>query len=143
MSPISATPPVRAEPSKADWKRLVARAHRSLGEILPLLGEAPSALPHLRQAVALLEAVSAGAPADVSARLDLSSAYEMLGDVSGRSGIVSLGDADAARDAFQKALAIGMANDDKAAIAGISAPIAATPRPRWKAIGRPPRSPPR
>src|ERR1051326_1625141 len=83
----------------------VARAHRAIGEVLPLRGDAAGAVPHLKASIALLEATPA-ASHDLPAQSELSTCYEMLGDVMGRSGIENLSNPKAARAAFQKALLV-------------------------------------
>jgi tetratricopeptide (TPR) repeat protein len=79
----------------------LARAHRSIGELLPQRGDAAAAVPHFRAAIAALERAS-----DPEGRRELALSYESLADVLGNTGLVSLADPAGARDAYGKALAI-------------------------------------
>jgi non-specific serine/threonine protein kinase/serine/threonine-protein kinase len=95
----------RAHPADGAATLYLARAHRSIGEVMPLLGDAAGAIPHLKDAVALLEP----AARDETARFELATSYEMLGDVTGHSGIQSFGDRKGARAWYEKALAVNEA----------------------------------
>jgi eukaryotic-like serine/threonine-protein kinase len=83
----------------------LARAHRSIGEVLPVLGDAAGAVPHLRKSVEALESIPPQSR-DLPARLELAAGYEMLGDVLGHNGIENLGDFKAAREAYESSLAM-------------------------------------
>ncbi len=99
---------VRRDPRDIAAAVYLARAHRSLGEVLPQRGDTAGAVPHLKESVSILESI----PADrlsVAARFDLAMCYEMLGDVLGHSGIENVGDPKAARAAYEKALAVDQA----------------------------------
>jgi non-specific serine/threonine protein kinase/serine/threonine-protein kinase len=97
---------LRSDPKNVDALRYNSRAHRSIGEVLPLQGDATGALPHFRQAISAMERVTQAVPQDVEARFELSTCYEMMGDVLGHSGLANLSDPNAARAAYEKALAI-------------------------------------
>lgn len=97
---------LRREASNINALRYRSRAHRSIGEVLPLQGDAAGAIPHFREAIADMERVAKADPADAAARTELSTCYEMMGDVLGNSGLASLGETAEARGAFEKALAI-------------------------------------
>jgi eukaryotic-like serine/threonine-protein kinase len=92
---------VRRHPADSAARLYLARAHRSVGELLPQHGDVPGAVPHFRAAIAALETSS-----DPAARRELATCHESLGDVLGASGLSSLDDPAAARDAYTKALAI-------------------------------------
>ncbi len=81
-------------------RRYVARSRQHLAEILPLLGQASEAVASLRAAVEIFEDLAKTRPGDLQPQIDLSSAYEGLGDLQGRSG-----GRDAALDSFRRSLA--------------------------------------
>ena len=96
----------RLEPENLETQRYLARAHDSVGTLLFTGGDAASAVPHYREAARVTEAMSTRSPTDAGVRQQLMSAYEALGDVSGHPEYPSLGDAKAARTAYQKARAV-------------------------------------
>ncbi len=95
---------VRRDPGDLKARQYQARAHRSLGEVLPLRDDLAGAVTHFRQSIAVLE--SGPSARDPGVRFELSRSYEMLADVLGRSGQTNLGDEKGARAAYEKALAI-------------------------------------
>ena len=97
---------LRSDAKNVDALRYNSRAHRSIGEVLPLQGDATGALPHFRQSISAMERVTQAVPQDAEAHFELSTCYEMMGDVLGHSGLANLSDPNAARAAYEKALAI-------------------------------------
>jgi eukaryotic-like serine/threonine-protein kinase len=92
---------VKRDPGNADGRFYLARAHRAVGELLPVRGEVAEAVPHFRAAIATLEGAT-----DDRARLELSRCYETLGDVLGHQGLANLSDPAGARAAYEKSLAL-------------------------------------
>jgi eukaryotic-like serine/threonine-protein kinase len=92
---------VRRDPSDGTARVYLARAHRSIGEILPQEGDVAGAVPHFRAGIAAVESVP-----DADARIELARCYEMLGDVLGHGGIANLSDSAGARGVYEQALAI-------------------------------------
>jgi eukaryotic-like serine/threonine-protein kinase len=92
---------VRRDPSDRTARVYLARAHRSIGEILPQEGDVAGAVPHFRAGIAAVASVP-----DADARIELARGYEMLGDVLGHSGIANLSDTAGARGAYEQALTL-------------------------------------
>ena len=95
---------LRRDPADVQSRIYAAKAHCSLGEVLPLRGDPSGAVTHLRQAISVLEA--GGGSGDTELRHETARVYEMLGDILGHSGLTNLGDAKGARAAYEKSLAI-------------------------------------
>lgn len=83
---------------------LLARGHQNVSDVLPLAGDPAQAAAHARKAVELFERLARAQPGKAAPRLDLSGAYETLGDILGKTGIANLGDRDAALNNYRKAL---------------------------------------
>jgi len=100
---------VRRDPKDTQARLYLARAHRSLGEVLPVRSDVAGAVPHYREAIRQLEAVGAASSHDLALRFELASCYEMLGDVLGHSGLANLGDSKGARQAYEQGLSVDQA----------------------------------
>jgi tetratricopeptide (TPR) repeat protein len=96
---------VRRNPRDFDAMLDVAKANRSIANILPMQGDPAGGVTHLRQGISVLESALALRPHDTTAQLELSSCNEILGDVLGHPGLANLGDVKGARAAYEKALA--------------------------------------
>jgi len=92
---------VRRQPSDNAARVYLARAHRSIGEILPQEGDVAGAVPHFRAGIAAVNGIPTA-----EARLELARCYEMLGDVLGHGGMANLSDPAGARAAYEQALAL-------------------------------------
>jgi tetratricopeptide (TPR) repeat protein len=97
---------VQRDPKDVEARSLLARAHRALGDLLPLRSDMAGAVSHYREGVSQLEAVGAATSPDLKLRAALSSCYEGLGDILGHSGVPNFGDLKAARQAYEKGLEI-------------------------------------
>lgn len=92
---------LKNHPAESSFKILASRAERALGETMPQIGEATTAVLHLRKAVALVEGDS-----DTESRIEVGRCQEVLGDVLGHQGLANLGDRVAARAAYEASLAV-------------------------------------
>jgi non-specific serine/threonine protein kinase/serine/threonine-protein kinase len=97
---------VRGNPRSLDWRLLLARAHFRLGDTLVPDGDLAGAVPHYREAVRIFEAVAPRIAGDVASQFEMVNAYETLGDALGNPGLPNLGDAQGAKDAYEKARGI-------------------------------------
>ena len=97
---------VDANPNDVAARRYLARSFKSLGQILPGLGEPSEGLADLRQSTAILETLAAADPANRDLQMELAGSYEVRGDLEGHPGLQNLGDPKAARASYDKALAI-------------------------------------
>lgn len=89
-----------------DSRRYLARAHRSVGELIPILGDIAGAVPHFRAAINALDGM-----ADPESRLEVARSYESLGDVLGHPGIANLNDPAGARNAYNQSLTLRASKD--------------------------------
>lgn len=107
---------VKRQPGNADGRFYLARAHRAVGELLPIRGDVAAAVPHFRAAIATLEGAT-----DARARLELARDYETLADVLGHQGLANLSDPAGARAAYEKALALhqGLGSNRGTAVIGM------------------------
>ena len=83
----------------------LARSYRSLGEVLPQLGQPTEAMADLRRAIGILEPLGASVPDD-ELRFQLSNSYQALADLLGHSGSLNLADATGALENYRKALTV-------------------------------------
>jgi non-specific serine/threonine protein kinase/serine/threonine-protein kinase len=93
----------RQHPDSREAQELLARSHDAIGTLLFVGGDATAAMPHLREEVRLADSLATRFPHDAAVQQLLASAYEVVGDASGHPGYKSLGDASAARAAYQQA----------------------------------------
>jgi non-specific serine/threonine protein kinase/serine/threonine-protein kinase len=84
----------------------LARSHKQLGQVLPILGKPTEAAVHLRTASEILESLAASDVENQFLQSELAQCYQALGDVLGHGGMQNLGEQSAALTAYQKALAI-------------------------------------
>jgi serine/threonine protein kinase len=96
---------VRANPKDAAARGYLARSNKALGEVLAHIGRPSEAAADLRQAIAMLEPLTAAKPDD-DLRFDLSNSYEELADLLGHPGQPNLGDPAGAMANYRKALAV-------------------------------------
>jgi len=96
---------VRSHPDDNEARGYLARSYRSLGEVLTQLGRPTEAAADLRQAIGILEPLTAAKPDD-ELRLQLSNSYEALADLLGHSGLPNLADPAGALENYRKALAV-------------------------------------
>ena len=93
-------------PPDAEARRYLARSYKSLGEVLPVLGNPSEALVNFRQAAGILESLTADNRENAQLRLELASCYQETGDLQGQPGIQNLGDQAGALESYGKALGI-------------------------------------
>jgi serine/threonine protein kinase/tetratricopeptide (TPR) repeat protein len=96
----------RTDPRNPDALRYEARSYKSLGEVLPVLGNPSDAVTDLRRAAGILESLIVAGSNDKQLRQDLASCYQSLGDVQGHPGLQNLGDPVAALESYRKSLAL-------------------------------------
>jgi len=89
-----------------DWagREYLARSYKSLGEVLPVLGEPTEGLADLRRACDSFAALTAAEPDHVEIRQELAGCYQSLGDLQGHSGRSNLNDRAAALESYRKSL---------------------------------------
>jgi tetratricopeptide (TPR) repeat protein len=80
-----------------------------VGDILAPRHELAVAVPHYREAVRIFESIAPRIDRDVAAQFEMINAYEALGDGLGNPGLSNLGDAQGAKDAYEKARSIDAA----------------------------------
>ena len=88
-----------------DVSRVLALAHRRLGDVLAVAGDLPSALQHAETSESLYREVAALADATVDDRLQAGIGQVKLGDVLGNPNLPNLGRAADASARYQTALA--------------------------------------
>ena len=84
----------------------LALAEQSLGEVLFGVGRTADAIAHMRAAVSDYDARIALPDTSAPMLADAASAVGALGDLFGQSGVASIGDRDAALDAYARAMAL-------------------------------------
>jgi len=91
-----------------DWaaREYLARSYKSLGEVLPVLGQPTEGLADLRQACSSFEALTAAQPDRAGLRQELAGCYQSLGDLEGHSGRANLSDPAAALESYRKSLGL-------------------------------------
>jgi eukaryotic-like serine/threonine-protein kinase len=91
-----------------DWaaREYLARSYKSLGEVLPVLGQPTEGLANLRQACSAFEALTAAKPDRSEFRQELAACYESLGDLEGHSGRLNLSDPVSALESYRKSLGL-------------------------------------
>jgi non-specific serine/threonine protein kinase/serine/threonine-protein kinase len=94
---------VRRDPRSLDWQLYLARAHCRVADIETPNNDLAAAVPHYRQAVRIFESIAPRIAQDVAAQFEMISAYESLGGALGNPGLSNLGDAQGAKDAYEKA----------------------------------------
>ena len=94
------------DPNDLAFQRYLARADDSLGDILEARGDSAQAAQLAREAIRLLETVSARLPYDAGVRQNLASSYEGLADRIGHPGYPNLGDFLGAKEAYHKARSV-------------------------------------
>jgi serine/threonine protein kinase len=94
---------VQSNSNDVEARGYLARSYRSLGEVLPQLGQPTEAVSDLRRAILILEPLSASVPDD-ELRFQLSNSYEALADLLGHSGSLNLADPAGALENYRKAL---------------------------------------
>jgi eukaryotic-like serine/threonine-protein kinase len=99
----------RRDPQSLDWQLYLARAHFRVGDILAPNNDLAGAVPHYREALRIFEAIAPRIAQDVAAQFEMMNAYESLGDALGNPGYPNLGDAQGAKDAYEKARGIAEA----------------------------------
>ena len=104
----------RTVPRDAEARRYLARSYKSVGEVLPVLGNPSEALVNFQQAAGTLESLTAADRANAQLRLELAACYQETGDLQGQPGIQNLGDQAGALGSYAKALEIyqALAADD-------------------------------
>jgi tetratricopeptide (TPR) repeat protein len=90
-----------AEPSNADWQRLLAVSLGRRGDLLHAQGDTGAALEAYRSGLAIRERLAAADPSNVGLQDDLSKGQSDVGDV-----LLEQGDAEAALAWFRSSLAI-------------------------------------
>jgi len=110
-----------------DWeaRQYLARSYKSLGEVLPVLGQPTDGIADLRKACEIFEGLTAAKPDRQELRQELASCYQTLGDLQGLGGRMNLGDPVGAQESYRKALAIYQAKltvdpNDKTARRGVA-----------------------
>jgi tetratricopeptide (TPR) repeat protein len=96
----------RANGNDLPARLYLARSYKSLGQMLPMLGQPSEGLADLRKACELLEGLSAADPGNESLRAELANSYQTRGDLEGHSGLQNLGDRAAALASYRKGLDI-------------------------------------
>jgi eukaryotic-like serine/threonine-protein kinase len=91
-----------------DWqaREYLARSYKSLGEVLPVLGQPTEGIADLRQACQSFEGLTAAKPDRTELRQELAGCYESLGDLQGHSGRSNLGDPTGAMENYRKAIGL-------------------------------------
>lgn len=100
---------VEGNPQDFHARLYLARSYKSLGQVLPIVGEPSEAAADLRKSVDLLEALAAARATDSrndDVRDELANAYQTIGDLEGHSGLANLDDPQSALQYYQKALSI-------------------------------------
>jgi non-specific serine/threonine protein kinase/serine/threonine-protein kinase len=103
----------------------VARSLKSLGQVLPVLGQPHDGLADIRIACDLFEKLSRASDSDTGLRLEFANCLLMRGDLEGHTGLQNLGDTVAAGISYQKASEVyrdlvATHSDPKAAEAGLA-----------------------
>ena len=96
---------VRRDPQDGEARRYLGRSYAALGQVLPQLGRNSEGADDLKQAVRILESLTAASPDD-ELRQQLSDSYQALADLLGHSGLPNLSDPTGAVENYHKALAI-------------------------------------
>ena len=96
----------RADGADPQAQRYLARSHESLGEVLPLLGNAGDGVTNLREASHIFERLVLRKPHDRDLRVALANCYQALGDLQGHGELQNLGDRAGALDSYRKAAAV-------------------------------------
>jgi non-specific serine/threonine protein kinase/serine/threonine-protein kinase len=97
---------IHSNANDADAKRYLARSYKSLGEVLPILGQPTDGLANLRLAMQLLQTMAVTDSGDQQLQAELANCYQAIGDLQGHSGLQNLGDPTGALVSYMKALAI-------------------------------------
>lgn len=115
------------EANSKDWEaqQYLARSYKSLGEVLPVLGQPTEGIVDLRHACEIFNGLAAGKPEREEFRQELADCYQVLGDLQGHGGRMNLGDPAGALESYRKGLAIYQAKltldaNDKAARRGVA-----------------------
>ena len=87
-------------------RECLARSYKSLGEVLPVLGQPTEGLADLQQACTSFEALAAAKPERMEIREKLAGCYESLGDLQGHSGRSNLTDPTAALESYRKSVGL-------------------------------------
>jgi len=77
-----------------------------VGDILAPRNDLAEAVPHYREALRIFQAIAPRMGQDLAAQFEMVNAYEALGDALGNPGLVNLGDAQGAKDAYEEARSI-------------------------------------
>jgi eukaryotic-like serine/threonine-protein kinase len=85
---------------------LIFRIH---DEVAPLAGSTPVRQTVIAEGLKFLERLERDATGDPGLQLELAEAYVRIGDVQGRRGAANLGDVDAARASYRRALRLAAA----------------------------------
>ena len=96
----------RRDPQSLEWQHYLARAHFRVGDILAPRNDLAEAVPHYREALRMFQAIAPRMGQDLAAQFEMVNAYEALGDALGNPGLVNLGDAQGAKDAYEEARSI-------------------------------------
>jgi eukaryotic-like serine/threonine-protein kinase len=115
----------QADPQDWEARQYLARSYKSLGEVLPVLGQPTEGLADLRKACDIFEGLPTATPDREELRQELAKCYHALGDLQGHGGRMNLGDPVGALDSYRKALAIYQAKliadpNDKTARRGMA-----------------------
>jgi serine/threonine protein kinase len=91
-----------------DWeaRQYLARSYKSLGEVLPVLGQPTEGIADLRDACEIFDQLAAGKPDREELRQELADCYQVLGDLQGHGGRMNLGDPEGALESYRKGLTI-------------------------------------
>ncbi|MGA2596777.1 MAG: protein kinase, partial [Bryobacteraceae bacterium] len=97
---------MQANPNDLLARRYLARSHKSLAQVLPILGKPSEGDSHFQQAAALLDPLRTSNPPNEELLADLANIYQVRGDLLGHSGLPNLGNPAAALESYRKALRI-------------------------------------
>ena len=116
-----------AQADAHDWqsREYLARSHKSLGEVLPVLGQPADGLTHLKEACEEFEKLMASRPERNEPKQELAGCYQSLGDLQGHRGRQNLDDPTSALESYRKALVLYQAMlasspNDKVARRGVA-----------------------
>jgi eukaryotic-like serine/threonine-protein kinase len=115
----------QADAQDREARQYLARSYKSLGEVLPVLGQPTEGIADLRKACEIFEGLTPAKPDGEELRQESASCYQVLGDLQGHGGRMNLGDPVGALECYGKALAIYQAElmadpKDKTARQGVA-----------------------
>jgi eukaryotic-like serine/threonine-protein kinase len=97
---------IQTNANDIEAKRYLARSYKSLGEVMPILGQPTDGQTNLRKALEILQDMAAADSANQQLQAELANCYQALGDLQGHSGLQNLGDPTGALVFYKKGLAI-------------------------------------